>query len=377
MVKKILCCVGTLLLSAVSLAALGVLVLSLALSSGATTGPANAEPVNVAILDRYDMQVTNAVSTALEGVMAIEKVYWLSDHDLTAPKPNQACYGTADDPAQVLPVLEQAQKLLNGQQTLFSTQIQLAPDTHITYYLDETIFAVAWKQAINGTMYSVCEVKLAHPSQFRRFLSGGQYGSQIQLLTTEMAESVNAVVASSGDFYAFRRMGVVVYDGTVQRVNSESVDTCYIDDQGDLLFTYRGQLPDMASAQAFVDEHAVRFSLAFGPVLVDGGQCTDFSGYVLGEVTGSYARAALCQMDSLHYLLVTASKEGALCRTAPTLHAFQQQIAAFGCDKAYALDGGQTAAIVMNGQLINRVVYGYQRSISDIIYFATAIPDGE
>ena len=43
---------------------------------------------------------------------------------------------------------------------------------------------------------------------------------------------------------------------------------------------------------------------------------------------------------------------------------------------AYCLDGGQTAAIVMNDQLINRPVYGEQRKISDIIYFATAVPEG-
>ena len=48
----------------------------------------------------------------------------------------------------------------------------------------------------------------------------------------------------------------------------------------------------------------------------------------------------------------------------------------FGAEKAYALDGGQTAVIVTNDQLINRPSYGYQRMISDIIYFATAIPDG-
>jgi exopolysaccharide biosynthesis protein len=49
----------------------------------------------------------------------------------------------------------------------------------------------------------------------------------------------------------------------------------------------------------------------------------------------------------------------------------------FGVDKAYALDGGQTAVIAMNGKLINRVVHGYQRRISDIIYFATAVPGKE
>ena len=46
-----------------------------------------------------------------------------------------------------------------------------------------------------------------------------------------------------------------------------------------------------------------------------------------------------------------------------------------GVPTAYALDGGQTATIVMNDRLINKVSYGSQREISDILYFATAIPD--
>ena len=45
-----------------------------------------------------------------------------------------------------------------------------------------------------------------------------------------------------------------------------------------------------------------------------------------------------------------------------------------GCIKAYTLDGGQTATTVFNGQLINPVQFGVEKTISDIIYFATAKP---
>ena len=65
-----------------------------------------------------------------------------------------------------------------------------------------------------------------------------------------------------------------------------------------------------------------------------------------------------------------------LYQNVPNIHTFAKRIHETGCKMAYALDGGQTAAIAMNDQLINRVVYGYQRKISDIIYFATAVPDG-
>ena len=51
-------------------------------------------------------------------------------------------------------------------------------------------------------------------------------------------------------------------------------------------------------------------------------------------------------------------------------------IQSLGCNTAYALDGGQTTAIVMNDELITLPDYQTQRKISDIIYFATALPDG-
>jgi hypothetical protein len=38
------------------------------------------------------------------------------------------------------------------------------------------------------------------------------------------------------------------------------------------------------------------------------------------------------------------------------------------------LDGGQTATLVFRGDPVNLVQYRSQRRISDIIYFATAIP---
>ena len=49
----------------------------------------------------------------------------------------------------------------------------------------------------------------------------------------------------------------------------------------------------------------------------------------------------------------------------------------FGCQKAYALDGGQTAELVMNGYPVNPVDWSSERMVSDIIYFSTAMPETE
>ena len=66
-----------------------------------------------------------------------------------------------------------------------------------------------------------------------------------------------------------------------------------------------------------------------------------------------------------------------LTRSNLPLKKLTDELIAMGVDNAYALDGGQTASIVINGKLTNPVDFGEERMMSDILYFATAIPDGE
>ena len=329
---------------------------------------------NAGIMDRYDMYITNQVSSALEGILSIQKTYWLSDDDIVAPEPDQSRFGETEDPAEVMAMLDEAAELLEGQDTLFSPDREFFAGSKITYYLDETIMVITWKELNHGAVYTLSEVKIAHPSQFRRFLADGKYGSDKQYLTTEMAASVNAVTASNADFYKHRKMGIIVNNGEVNRVDSR-VDTCYIDDKRDLLFTYQGEIKDLETAQKFVEENNVRFSLAFGPVLVDNYEKVVPDYYPLGEIRNIYSRAGLGKLDDLHYLLVAVNEEKGYWKV-PNMALFADQMMLFGCEKAYALDGGQTAAIVTNDKLINRPDYGNQRTVSDIIYFATAVPNG-
>lgn len=335
--------------------------------------------MELGIMDRFDMQMTNQISSALDGVLSIEKVYWLNDDDQIAPEPNQENFGTTTDPSSMQGFLDEAKELLGIEDTLFSTDVKLYYGSEITYYLDETIMVITWKELINGTVYTLSEVKIAHPSQFRRFLADGVYGSDKQYTTTQMAATVNAVTASSGDFYKFRPYGIKVYDGQVMHVNS-IVDTLFITEEGDFIFSYRWEITDKAAAQKFVDENNVRFSLAFGPVLVQDGQRMKIpSNYTLGEVDDNYPRAGIAKMPGeLHYLMVAANQDPDRgFEHVPSMPEFADQMMAFGAEQAYALDGGQTAVIVTNDKLINRPSYGYQRAISDIIYFATALPDGD
>lgn len=376
MAKKIITASLSVLTTLACIALLLGTVSALMTSSGASQRGAQTVSLELSLMDRHDMRMTNRIAEALDGVLSIEKVYWLSDDDMIAPEPDQTKYVTTKDPASLAPLLEEVKAEFGIEELVFSTDVKLFPNSQIMYYRDETIFAITWKQQIDGGSYTFAEVKIKHPSQIRRYLAGGEYGSEIQLKTTEMAETVNAVVASSGDFYGYRRHGVIVYDGQVMRANTQYVDTCYIDANGDMLFSYRGELPTVEDAQAFVDEHDIRFSIAFGPVLVDHGEKVPITNYLLGQIGDVYPRAALCQKDDLHYVVVTVNIEGGYERTAD-LYKFSRRIAELDVEMAYTLDGGQTAVIAMNDKLINNVMKGHQRNITDIFYFATAVPDGD
>ena len=321
-------------------------------------------------MDQFDLFMTNVTGEALEGIQTVKKVYWLRDTDMVAPEPDSGCYGEAKDPAELKPVLEAAEELLDGQELVFSTDARITEDSRIKYYLDETILAITWQHNDGRTVYTCSEVKIAHPSQFRRFLSDGEYGSGKLYLASEMAASVNAVTATNGDYYAFRGYGNHVYNGEVKSWDNRYLDTCYIDGNGDLLMVDYGNIVTKAENEAFVAEHDIRFSLAFGPILIRDGQRVEKFYYAIGETDRLYSRAALCQQGPLHYLLVTANRKG------QNVSQFSKHLQEMGVQNAYMLDGGQTAAIITGDELMNKVDYGGERKTSDILYFATALPDG-
>ena len=337
-----------------------------------TNGAAAPASVETNLQAVYQQKLNNQISEALDGLVPIKRVYTLNDSEIVAPEPNPECYGQVDTPQQMQEILERASELLDGQKMLFTPQTEIVEGTPIRYYLDDTIFAITWKQPVDNCVYTFSEVKIAHASQLRRFLSEGKYNSGILHTTTEMSESVNAVVAASGDYYGYREIGIVVNDGKVYRDRGHFLDTCYIDKNGDLLFTYAGEFTEREPLQAFVDENDIRFSICFGPVMVLDGEYRVPERYNSGEINNPYARAALCQLGELHYAVVAANAEDPYF-SMPTVAKFGKRLQEMGIPVAYTLDGGQTASIVMNDQLINSVSYGSQREISDIFYFATAL----
>ncbi len=354
-----------LLLSAGILAAFGVQEAS---EIGETTLPVNAFSTD------YQAEIQKQLKPAMPGQPEHPPVYQISNPTGPAPAPNPEKYGEVQTAGELNWLLKIAQELLEGQTLFFSTDTELFPGSTVRYYLDKTILAITWKEKIDNTAFTFAEVKLMHPSQFRRYLSGGEFASGKLSLTSEMARSVNAVVGCSADYYAYRRRGLTIVDGQVKKYVPGLPDTCYINEDGDLILERDQNFTDIEAVQAFADENKIRFSLSFGPILVKDGENICPKQYDLGEVKDRYSRAAICQMDKLHYLYIAAGVEADAVGLM-SMSTFSRHVAETGCRQAYALDGGQTTTIVLDNDVINHVNYGSERRISDIIYFATAVPE--
>ena len=330
---------------------------------------------NVTIIEAFDSWFGHKKTEAAQAASTVPKHFWIESDAEVPPLPDQTRFGQASSPDELQWLLQDAAPLLDGQETTFGPDTEILEGSVIHYYLDETILAITWKQVFSDFVYTISEIKIQDPSQFRRYIANGEYNSNKLYYTTQMSQMNNAVVASSADFYRNRSFGIVVYDREVRKITLPShAETCFIDVNGDLLFTYRGELMDMESAQRYVDDNNVLFSLAFGPILIDNGQVVPVASYAIGEVHDPYPRAALCQKDKLHYLVVIATAEGKHNRYTD-VNTFAKNLATLGCQKAYTLDGGRTATIAMNHQIINKVNYPEPRMTSDIIYFATALPN--
>ena len=271
-------------------------------------------------------------------------------------------------------MIEEAALLLDGQELAWNPDLNFWSEEPIRYYYDETILALTWKEIINGNMVTFGEVKFAHPSQLRRAVTGNRYDYGIDEYPTKLAQNVNAVLASAGDFYGFRDLGITVYQRKLYRHNPASVDTAYFTADGNMIFSKRGELMNRADAEQFIKDNDVLFAVAFGPVMVENGVPVHTEQYAIGEVNDRYSRAAIAQKDELHYMVMTVNFEGP-CQKTCTLAQAVEYIAAKNVQQAYTLDGGQTASVVLGGRLVNRPDWGEERTMSDIIYFASAIPE--
>ena len=336
----------------------------------------------LSLSDKLDVYVNNAASDALGELAYIKKQYTLAYSATSAPKPDESRFVTysIDEADKVMDVIEQARTfgLLDGQDVIFDPSVEFYWDSDIRCYCDETILAICWKEKINDRVCSFVEVKLADGSQIRRKLVNDTFGSNEKAVASELSRSANAVIAMNADYYKYRDLGVCVYQGQLCRYET-SCDVLFIDANGDFRMLSASELGSREDVEQYIADNNIQFSMSFGPILVRDGELQQLTGSYaggIGEMYEQYSRSGIGQYDKLHYLIATVnhSQDGT---PRATVNQFAEIIYGKGVQNAYNFDGGQTSEVLINNERYNYVDWDNEREVSDILYFATAIPEQE
>ena len=152
-----------------------------------------------------------------------------------------------------------------------------------------------------------------------------------------------------------------------------SIDLLVIDEMGDFHILPRGKENQQNGISTLQNEHEIVNCFFFGPALVVDGEVQGADTYdqYAFDPTQPNPRAAIGQIGPLTYAVVVVNG-----RTSDTVGVTMEQLATImgdiGCQQAYNLDGGNSATLVFHNEIYS-AKENKERSVSDIIYFASAI----
>lgn len=236
-------------------------------------------------------------------------------------------------------------------------------------YMDASLSISVQMTRAYDTAIMLVTIRVADPSQIRTAMAA-RYGTNGTAFGTAIAKRKNAVLAINGDYFSIHSRGYLVRQGKVYRdLPDGSTDVLIIDDQGDFHIFPKATSETLAAFTGV----AVN-SFCFGPALViDGVRCTDLNKQEAAPEKLAQ-RICIAQTGPLTYLCIASEGPENEDSKGLTLEQFADFVSEQGCTFAYNLDGGSSSTVVLNNRKINALSTGKTRLLSDIIYFASAVP---
>ncbi|MBQ9251034.1 MAG: phosphodiester glycosidase family protein [Clostridia bacterium] len=191
-----------------------------------------------------------------------------------------------------------------------------------------------------------------------------------------IAEMNHAVVAIGGDNFIDRpEKTTFEYRMTnkIRAKTNKTKDMLIIDENGDFHLVLAAPAKEQTAAlEAVAAAHQIVNAMTFGPALVIDGAEQEISKDYGYNPNGNEPRAAIGQIGHLSYVLAIAEGRGA--SSGISQQGLAHFMAELGCQQAFNLDGGNSAEMYFHGEIYKGQA-GKERGLSDIIYFATALPE--
>ena len=223
-------------------------------------------------------------------------------------------------------------------------------DSYRSAHISVTVRTVEKERLV----YHVAEVYVSDLKYLRCALGHDEWARSED--PVELAQRHHAVLALSGDHYFGRLEGFVIRDGVLYR-ESRNEDLCVLLRDGQML-TYPDEDLDPEALKA----QAPWQVWSFGPRLLEDGRAREEIPSTIGRAN---PRAAIGCVEPGHYFFVQVEGRGGYESDGMTLLQLAALFEDLGCQTAYNLDGGRTAAMIWKGE---RLSYPYGRPVYDLIY---------
>ena len=237
-------------------------------------------------------------------------------------------------------------------------------------YSDDNISIKLNEYTVSGTVVHVAEVKADSSDYLKTAFAQGSYGKNVTATTSDIADSVNAILAINGDYYGTQEKGYVIRNGKLYRSTAVS-------GREDLVIYEDGTFEIINESEVTADQLMAKGAvqtLSFGPALIENGTVSVDGNDEVGRAMASNPRTAIGIKADGTYLFVVSDG-----RTEESEGLSLLQLAEFmkelGAETAYNLDGGGSSTMVFNGSVVNTPTgggigngSGSERKVSDIVY---------
>ena len=237
-------------------------------------------------------------------------------------------------------------------------------------YSDDNISIKLSEYTVSGTVVHVAEVKADSANYLKTAFAQGSYGRNVTATTSDIAESVDAILAINGDYYGAQEKGYVIRNGKLYRSTAVSgSEDLVIYQDGSFEIINESEV----TAEELIAKGAVQ-TLSFGPALLENGKVSVDSDDEVGRAMASNPRTAIGIKSDGTYIFVVSDG-----RTDESEGLSLLELAEFmgnlGAETAYNLDGGGSSTMVFNGNVVNTPTgggigngSGSERKVSDIVY---------
>ncbi len=235
-----------------------------------------------------------------------------------------------------------------------------------TYQDDARSIVISQVSFDQSTAY-VADVQLKDVSGFHAGSAGGGF-----MALSDMASQAGAMLAVNADDYGTHRYGVIIRDGQTLRVHDTTRHMLAVLPDGSIRTLSDPTHVKPASLAKQLTDEGVLHTFEFGPVLVENGEAAVFPSsfdVISTRSTRREPRTAVGMIAPLHYVIVVVDGRQPGYSEGVSLQSLQSFFLQLGVTDAINLDGGGSAEMWFQGQILNQPAGGKERPLSDCIWF--------